>query len=334
MQAGPSRTRLPLSYSAAVRLLTKVSAGAALLLILAGSLVTSTGSGLAVPDWPLSYGMLFPPMVGGILYEHGHRMIAAGVGLLVVIQALVFTWREPRRWLRALAWAAVAAIVAQGVLGGLTVLLLLPDPISIAHAVLAQSLAMLLVFIAYAQSREWERRVREPAIAASAAQQPPLWPAVAALPAVVFLQLVIGALMRHTDAGLAIPDFPLMGGSLLPSFDDRMLAAINAELFALRLEPVGMAQVTVHFLHRLGAAVTLIVVVAVNLIVRRRGRPKVRRLLAGVNALVLVQAALGALTVLTARSPLMASLHVLTGAGLFALTLLCLLRSVPVPVRR
>lgn len=322
-----------LSYSAAVRLLTKVSAGAALLLILAGSLVTSTGSGLAVPDWPLSYGMLFPPMVGGILYEHGHRMIAAGVGLLVVIQALVFTWREPRRWLRALAWAAVAAIVAQGVLGGLTVLLLLPDPISIAHAVLAQSLAMLLVFIAYAQSREWERRVREPAPAASAAQ-PPLWPVVAALPAAVFLQLVVGALMRHTDAGLAIPDFPLMGGSLLPRFDDRMLAAINAERFALRLEPVGMAQVTVHFLHRLGAAVTLIAVVAVNLIVRRRGRPEVRRLLAGVNALVLIQVALGALTVLTARSPLMASLHVLTGAGLFALTLLCLLRCVPVPARR
>ena len=316
-----------------MRLLTKVSAGAALLLILAGSLVTSTGSGLAVPDWPLSYGMLFPPMVGGILYEHGHRMIAAGVGLLVVIQALVFTWREPRRWLRALAWAAVAAIVAQGVLGGLTVLLLLPDPISISHAVLAQSLAMLLVFIAYAQSREWERRVREPALAASAAQ-PPLWPVVAALPAAVFLQLVVGALMRHTDAGLAIPDFPLMGGSLLPRFDDRMLATINAERFALRLEPVGMAQVTVHFLHRLGAAVTLIAVVAVNLIVRRRGRPEVRRLLAGVNALVLIQVALGALTVLTARSPLMASLHVLTGAGLFALTLLCLLRCVPVPARR
>ena len=316
-----------------MRLLTKVSAGAALLLILAGSLVTSTGSGLAVPDWPLSYGMLFPPMVGGILYEHGHRMIAAGVGLLVVIQALVFTWREPRRWLRALAWAAVAAIVAQGVLGGLTVLLLLPDPISISHAVLAQSLAMLLVFIAYAQSREWERRVREPALAASAAQ-PPLWPVVAALPAAVFLQLVVGALMRHTDAGLAIPDFPLMGGSLLPRFDDRMLAAINAERFALRLEPVGMAQVTVHFLHRLGAAVTLIAVVAVNLIVRRRGWPEVRRLLAGVNALVLIQVALGALTVLTARSPLMASLHVLTGAGLFALTLLCLLRCVPVPARR
>lgn len=310
-----------------MRPLTKVTAGAALLLILVGSLVTSTGSGLAVPDWPLSYGMLFPPMVGGILYEHGHRMVAAAVGLLVVVQALVFTWREPRRWLRVLAWAAVAAIVAQGVLGGLTVLFLLPDPISIAHAVLAQSLAMLLVLIAYAQSREWERRAREPAPAAG---ERPLWPVAAALPAVVFLQLVAGALMRHTDAGLAIPDFPLMGGSLLPRFDDRMLAAINADRFALRLPPAGMAQVIVHFLHRLGAAVTLIAVVAVNVAVRRRGRTAVRRLLAGVNALVLVQAALGALTVLTARSPLMASLHVVTGAGLFALTLLCLLRSAPV----
>lgn len=328
------QARPPRRYSCAVRRLTKVTAGAALFLILVGSLVTSTGSGLAVPDWPLSYGMLFPPMVGGIVYEHGHRMVAAAVGALVVIQALVFTWREPRRWLRVLAWAAVAAIVAQGLLGGLTVLFLLPDPISIAHAVLAQSLAMLLVFIAYAQSREWERRVRAPSPAASTARQPPLWPAAAALPAVVFLQLVAGALMRHTDAGLAIPDFPLMGGSLLPRFDDRMLAAINAERFALRLEPVRMAQVTVHFLHRLGAGVTLIVVAAVNLIVRRRGRLEVRHLLTGVNALVLVQAALGALTVLTVRAPLVASLHVLIGAGLFALTLLCLLRCVPVAARR
>ena len=126
----PRRTCREPADERAVSLLTKTTALATLLLIFVGSLVTSTGSGLAVPDWPLSYGTLFPPIVGGILYEHGHRMAAAVVGLLVVVQALVITVREPRRWVRVLAWVAVGTIVAQGVLGGLTVLFLLPTPIS------------------------------------------------------------------------------------------------------------------------------------------------------------------------------------------------------------
>ena len=309
----------------AVRLLTGVTAGATLLLILVGSLVTSTGSGLAVPDWPLSYGTLFPPMVGGILYEHSHRLVAAAVGLLVVVQALVFIWREPRGWLRVLAWVAVAAIVLQGGLGGLTVLLLLPTPISVTHAVLAQSLFLLLVFIAYTHSREWQRRAGEQQATAVRAS-------VAVLPALVFLQLLLGALMRHTESGLAIPDFPLMGGRLVPRFDEQMLATINATRFQLLLEPVVTGQVVIHFLHRLGAAATLAAVVAANLDLRRRpAYGGARRLLAGINGLVLVQVTLGALTVLTVRLPLVASLHVFVGAALLAVTLLCLLRCVPVP---
>ena len=308
-----------------MRRLTATTAGATLALIFVGSLVTSTGSGLAVPDWPLSYGTLFPPMVGGILYEHSHRMVAAAVGLLVVVQALVLTWREPRRWLRILAWVAVASIIVQGTLGGLTVLLLLPPPISVTHAVLAQSLFLLLVVIAYAQSREWHRRSREP-------QTTALRTSVALLPAVVFLQLLLGALMRHTESGLAIPDFPLMGGRLLPTFDEGMLNAINAARFQLLLEPVTMGQVVVHFLHRLGAAATAGAVIAANLDLRRRpGYRAVYRLLLGVNWMVLAQGALGALTVLTVRSPLVASLHVLLGAALLAATLLCLLRCLPLP---
>ena len=308
-----------------MRLLTAATAGATLALIFVGSLVTSTGSGLAVPDWPLSYGTLFPPMVGGILYEHSHRMVAAAVGLLVVVQALVFTRREPRRWLRILAWVAVASIIVQGTLGGLTVLLLLPTPISVTHAVLAQSLFLLLIVIAYAHSHEWRRRAAQP-------QAPPLRATVALLPAVVFLQLLLGALMRHTESGLAIPDFPLMGGQLIPRFDERMLNAINATRFQLLLEPVSMGQVVVHFLHRLGAAATAAVVIAANLDLRRRpSYGAVRWMLTWVNWLVLVQGTLGALTVLTVRSPLVASLHVLVGAALFAATLLCLLRCLPLP---
>src|SRR5512141_3449215 len=81
-----------------LRRFTKFVAGATLFLIYAGAMVTSTGSGLAVPDWPLSYGMLMPPMIAGIFYEHGHRMIAATVWLLTVIQALSLQRREPKRF--------------------------------------------------------------------------------------------------------------------------------------------------------------------------------------------------------------------------------------------
>lgn len=311
-----------------MRLLSGITAGSTLVLIFVGSLVTSTGSGLAVPDWPLSYGTLFPPLVGGILYEHSHRMVAAAVGLLVVAQALVFTWREPRLWLRVLAWTAVGAIIVQGTLGGLTVLFLLPTPISVTHAVLAQSLFLLLLGIAYAQSREWRQRsAQRPA--------PGVRATVALLPAVVFLQLLLGALMRHTDSGLAIPDFPLMGGQVIPRFDAAMLNAVNATRFQLLLEPVAMNQVVVHFLHRLGAAATAAVVVAANLDLRRRpAYAAARRLLLWINWLLVVQGTLGALTVLTGRLPLVASLHVLLGAALLGLTLWCLLRCVPLPARR
>src|SRR5438477_8167502 len=117
-----------------LRRFTKLVAASTLFLIFAGAMVTSTGSGLAVPDWPLSYGKLFPPMVGGIFYEHGHRMVAATVGLLTVIQAIWLQRRSRKRALRILGWAAVGAVIAQGLLGGLTVLFLLPPAISIAHA--------------------------------------------------------------------------------------------------------------------------------------------------------------------------------------------------------
>ena len=311
-------------------LLTKTTALATLLLIFIGSLVTSTGSGLAVPDWPLSYGMLFPPMVGGILYEHGHRMAAAVVGLLVVVQALVITVREPRRWVRVLAWVAVGAIVAQGLLGGLTVLFLLPTPISMTHAVLAQTLFLALILIAHAQSGDWRRRLQERTAIA--------WRPIAALLGIVYLQLLLGALMRHTESGLAIPDFPLMGGTLLPRFDQDMLDAVNAARFDLRLPAVARGQVIVHFLHRLGALATLVALVLVNVAVRRRPSPRrVLQLLGTIDGLVIVQVALGALTVLTARSPIVASLHVLVGAGLLGATWWCLLCACPVrggrPVR-
>ena len=135
-------------------------AGCTVLLVLAGSLVTSTGSGLAVPDWPTTYGsnmFLFPPSkwVGGILYEHGHRLIASTVGFLTIVLAVWLWLREPRRWVKWLGVGALGAVIAQGVLGGLTVLFFLPAAISTAHAGLAEIFFCLVVSIALFTSPRW-----------------------------------------------------------------------------------------------------------------------------------------------------------------------------------
>lgn len=161
--------------------------------------MTSTDSGLAVPDWPLSYGTWFPPMVGGILYEHGHRMIAATVGLMILGLA-IWLWRvEPRRWVRRLGYVAVGAVVLQGLLGGLTVLLLLPPQVSITHATLGPTVFCLVVCLAQVTAPSWTAQPTR--------DEDVRWPSLRALglvlAALAALQLVLGAVLRHTGGGLA-----------------------------------------------------------------------------------------------------------------------------------
>jgi len=151
--ASPGAMACPAAPSAARRRFAALVAGFALLVIFAGAQVKSHQAGLAVPDWPLSYGQWMPPMVGNIFYEHGHRLVAATVGLLTLALALWTARAEARRGVRRLAWACLAAVVAQGLLGGLTVLLLLPPSVSIAHAVLAQTYFGLVTWVAFAVSR-------------------------------------------------------------------------------------------------------------------------------------------------------------------------------------
>src|SRR6185295_9097080 len=168
------------------------TAVATLALIVAGGLVTSTESGLSVPDWPLSYGRLMPPMVGGVFYEHGHRMVATTVGILTIILAAWLSRREPRAWVRRLGYGALAAVVAQGVLGGLTVIFLLPTAVSVAHACLAQTFFCLVVAIAVVTSPRWRdaEKSRPGAVTRIGV----------ATVALIFLQLMVGAVMRHTKA--------------------------------------------------------------------------------------------------------------------------------------
>jgi cytochrome c oxidase assembly protein subunit 15 len=279
-------------------------AGATLGLIFVGGLVTSTGSGLAVPDWPLSFGGLFPPMVGGIFYEHGHRLVATAVGLLTLTLAL-WVWRADRRPLvRRLALAAVLTVIAQGLLGGLTVLLLLPLPISVAHACLAQAFLCLTVALAAATSPAWEAPPDAPL------DEPTSLPLLAAATAAaVYVQLILGAVMRHGGAGLAIPDFPLAFGRLIPPFD--------------------APGVAIHFTHRAGALVVALLVgwTAATALARHRRVAELVRPALAATALVAMQIALGALTIWTRKAVLPATAHVAVGAALLATTFLLALRA-------
>lgn len=279
----------------------RLTVAATLVLIFVGGLVTSHGAGLSVPDWPLSYGKLMPPMVGGVFYEHGHRMVATLVGLLTLVLAIWTALAEPRRGVRRLAWLALAAVVAQGVLGGLTVLFLLPTPVSVAHACLAQAFFCIVIAVAYATSGEGL------APSSAVADRHGLRPAAVALTAVVFFQLLLGALMRHTGAGLAIPDFPLAFGRLVP--------------------PLGDPRVALHFSHRLGALAVLGTALLVLFRSRRTGTPGLARPATLIVLLVIVQAALGAATVLSARSPLPTTAHVAVGAAILGTSFFLTLRS-------
>ncbi|MFQ5663576.1 MAG: heme A synthase [Terriglobia bacterium] len=175
-----------------------LTAGATFLLIIAGALVTSNDAGLAVPDWPLSYGTWMPPMVGNIVYEHGHRMVATSVGLLTTILAAWLWSKETRRWVRRLGFIALGAVIAQGVLGGITVLYLLPRPLSIGHASLAQGFFGLTVSLAVFTSPGWKKA--QPKAEDTAA--PPLRHLAAATTLALVVQLILGAAVRHALIGI------------------------------------------------------------------------------------------------------------------------------------
>jgi protoheme IX farnesyltransferase len=171
-----------------------LTAAAGFGLVIAGGLVTSTGSGLAVPDWPLSYGTLFPPMVGGIRFEHSHRVIAATVGLMTLVLAMWVIFSEQRRWVRRMAITAFGLVVLQGLLGGLTVLWQLPPQVSIAHACLGQIFFSTLVVLAMVLSPSWKQTL----VAHPATQAPELCRLSFLATAAAVAQLALGATMRHT----------------------------------------------------------------------------------------------------------------------------------------
>ncbi|HEV2022090.1 MAG TPA: COX15/CtaA family protein [Terriglobales bacterium] len=175
------------------------TAAATFLLLLAGALVTSNDAGLSVPDWPTSFGSLYrlPPMKGGILFEHGHRMVAETVGLLMIVLA-IWTWRvDKRRWMRRLGFWALAGVIVQGILGGITVLFFLPPAVSTAHATLAQTFFVTIVAMALFTSRGW---LETPRLELRDPGRPRIMTRalVGLALASVYLQLILGAAFRHS----------------------------------------------------------------------------------------------------------------------------------------
>ncbi len=193
--------RHPSSFSTWPHRLAVTLAGATFALLFIGGLVTSLGAGLAVPDWPTTFGynmFLYPwsKMIGGVFYEHSHRLIASCVGLLTIALTVTLWIKEDRRWLRWLGITALAMVIVQGVLGGLRVVLL-QHTLAIIHACFAQVFFALTVSLALFTSREWCNenstsiddggRLRRLALSTTV---------------LVYIQIVFGALLRHTGERL------------------------------------------------------------------------------------------------------------------------------------
>ncbi len=285
---------------------------ATLLLLLVGGLVTSRDAGLAVPDWPTSYGRWwFIPMPGNVLYEHGHRLVAQLVGLLTIVHMTWMLRRETRAWLRWASVAMLAAVIVQGVLGGITVKYYLPPAVSVAHGCFAQLFLCLSIAVSYFLSREWI--LGEPAMAPEAVG---LRRTGGRLFGVVLAQLLLGAIVRHTASALVIPDFPLSLGRVVPPLED--------------------PKVAVHFAHRAGALVVLLTVIGywVRLARSRDFAARLTGPAASVALLVLLQVALGAFTVLTKTRWDIASLHQFNGALILGCCAFLVLRSCRLRLRK
>lgn len=334
-----------------IRRLAAFAALLTLVLITAGGLVTNTDSGLACPDWPTCFGSPIPKMVGGVAVEHTHRLIATAVGLIAAALVVLTLRRAGQGRLAALATlastvlllsafyaarvkfqtdavpplaaalvfigfaacglialaaretdgklavGALGLVMAQGLLGGMTVIYRLPPTVLILH--LATSMLFLSALLVLA----WHARAREPAVAPRRL----LWFTTA----VVYLQILLGATVRHTGAGLVCTDLPFCRGALWPT----------------GVHPA----VHLHMTHRALAFVVLVLVAWTSARMARGSTGLVRALALAAPALVVLQIALGIATILTFKDLVPVTAHLLVGALLLAtqVSLLSLTRAQP-----
>src|SRR5216117_227896 len=289
----------------------------ALLLICSGGMVTSKNVGLAVPDWPTTFGynmFLFPvsKWVGGILFEHTHRLMGSLVGFLTVILTVWLWLSEDRKWMRNLGLIALGGVILQGILGGLRVTMM-KDEIGIFHACVAQAFFGLLVFIALVTTTFW-RSISN--LIVDFKKFAPLKTLAIATTIAIYVQLALGATMRHEHRNLAVLDFPTANGAWIPDTSVAALAKINAWRDARGLADVTAFQIWLHMAHRFLAFIIAIAVIAFCLRVRRDAPRFValKRLSIFWVAVIACQIALGASTIWSNKAADVATAHVALGA--------------------
>jgi len=265
-------------------------------LLYLGSVVHATESSLACPDWPTCFGTMLPEMEGGVFWEHLHRLVAGGLILMFGLATwLAFQATERGSWIRTASVSGIALLLVQAVFGGLTVIYRLPDAISTSHLSMALAFLALATVLAAAAS---PRRETRPPLSPRVRDLLRRWGLGAAV--LVFLQSVVGGIVRHTDAGMACPDFPTCIGEWVP--------------------PMANPMVAVHFTHRVLGVVATLVVVALAWKLHRAGAPRfVRRAALGAVLVVAVQFTLGVVSVFTILAVIPVSLHTLGAAGLLSL---------------
>lgn len=324
--------------------------------IVAGAFVTTRGMGDAVPDWPRSFGTWFPPMRGGIFYEHGHRLAAGGAGLLVLGLAVWMSLSSVPIRLKWLGWIAFAAVALQALLGGLRVLVISHQSyqkfgmavtgaahadearasFAIAHALLAQVCLCVVFAIAAMLSPRWNAMLSKPLAGRARAG----FRIGIALMAMVMVQLLLGAMMRHSGSGLIIPDFPSSLGRAIPNVatlhDDALeyarkydTAVVDRTAYGLntldRLTPSEMLyKVGCCYGHRVWAftILALLLVNAYSALRASGAPPHLRSLALYLAALGIVQVCLGIFVVLSRKSVDLTVIHVAVGASILGLCML------------
>jgi len=319
-------------YNAPVHRLALITAAATFPLIFMGGLVTSHQAGMSVPDWPNSWGynmFTFPPSkwVGGILFEHTHRLAASVVGMLTVALLIVSVKTGRRKWVRWMAFAVFLGVLVQGIIGGLRVVLSQRD-LAIVHGCAAQLFFCLIATFCVMTSRFWtDRKCFAPSPGIRT-----IFSLSVITFAILLAQLVVGAIMRHSDAGLAIPDFPTSYGHLLPpthvdaAFRQEAIHRFGADL---GLNRITLFQIWIHFAHRMGATLVSISVIAlaVTILIRVGYQPAFTRPAWAILALLVIQVTLGILTVLLRKPADIASAHVAIGSLLLVTTCVIAVRA-------
>lgn len=283
----------------------RLTALGVLVLIFLGGMVTTRAAGLAVPDWPLSYGSLNPPgwwNIEPVRLEHSHRLVGMLIGNLVLI-AMVWSFIRLRG--TSLPWWSVAgfcAVLAQGIMGGLRVTEVSTE-LAIAHGIFGQMVFSLLVCLGFTFGPRWRPDSLEP----KELHAPKLLPGL--LVGVVFVQLIVAATMRHHNAGLAISDFPLNNGRIIPEFTSWLVA--------------------INFTHRL-LAFTILCLAIVNAVFIWDGSVAdkfLKRAMGAVLLVITIQICLGVATVWSIRAPVPTTLHVTNGAIVLATSVVFCLRA-------